>query len=712
MPFGGTGMLQTRPTFSVQRDVPQNNDELRIFMLLDCEEGPLDAQIIRSEYEFKTLYQSEAMTKSYVMALWLLRMGYTLEVCRVHECQNRSSLMLAQEGGFTYVSYPQKEQEALYEPFSNTRTQYTLESVSGIRTFGWSITIPKTGFSSTDYIAITLSSYALTELDQVAWIGITAADDVLALNAVSRNIRLDLRYTPEQLSDARFIAYQISDLLCGYGGLLKGVKVSRNDEEAEYEYSVNQPEENEDGSYTIRLYSIRPRLYATSTFDVLEDDIYNYDMLCRYLVKNKVLTAYSKYDTSLANISVSIASLGETYIDGKPDKTYSLVLNKYDNQGMVILSETYLLKEHFGIQHYNALFAAESKIADLNLYSFDLPVGTFDFGRTTKFTEAQPSDYLKAIDLMTDAANKIDTEFVLDSGVEDPEVIVRLQNSLSYDNVFFTRYNNFIPYGGFIYNGELYIKQPDINIQTETKNMGMITKNTITIYQWSTENGDILYTQINPLISTQATFSVYAAYNINGVTSEIGIVTRTVIQDGKVVKNVMRGPGYNLTSEVFFAGDIVSDNYNLPAYMGFLYKLAQSQTFEGYLDIPYTYKPTINTNELKYQINTLDENNYGIKVENPLAYYNGSEISLEGLVKIVTLLSKIKRKIKSNPAIQTNDLNNIIIEARSEVAQKFHSDTDIEIVRAIVEDRTAILELQAIIDFSYSKKFSLNIKII
>lgn len=706
-------MLQTRPTFSVQQDVPQNDTTTRIFMFLDCEEGPLDTRVIRSEFEFETLYQSEAMTKSYVMALWLLRLGYTLEVCRVHASENKCSLMLAQEAGYTYISYPQQEQEGIYESFSNTRTQYTLESVAGLRTFGWSITIPKTGFSSTDYIALTLSSYASTELDQTSWIGISAAENTLALNSVSRNIRLDLRYTPEQLQDVKFIAYQISDLLCGYGGLLKGVKVVWNEEEAEYEYQVNQPEENEDGSYTIRLYSIRPRLYATSTFDVLEDNIYNYDMLCRYIVNNKVLTAYSKYDTCISNIGLSIASLGETYVDGKADKTFSLMLNKYDHDGMIILSETYLIKEHFGLKYYNDLFAAESKIADINLYSFDLPVGTFDFGRTVEFKTAVPGDYIRVIDEMNDTAEKINTEFVLDSGVEDPEVITKLQNSLTYDNVLFTRYNNFIPYGGILYKDELYVKQPDITIQKETTDpSGTKTKTTVTVYKWETSDSKVLYTQINPVVNAQPTFSVYSNYTNDGVASEIAVISRSEVIDGKTVWNVRKGPGYNLESEVFFAGDIVSENYTLPAYMGFLYKFAQTKAFEGYLDIPYKYKPTTNTNDLRYQINELDENNYGMKILNPLAYYNGSEISLEGVVKIVTLLSKIKRKIKENPTIQTEGLSQIISESQAEILQQFHSEVEVEVVKAVVEERTAILELRTTIDFSYSKKFSLNINLI
>ena len=611
-------MLNVRPSFTIEQDNVVNDASTRVFVLLDCEEGPLDVQIVRSEYEFKTLYQSKAMTQSYVMAVWLLRLGYTLEVYRVHKSENKCSLMLALRDEETFVSYPDELLEGAYDEISNTQG-YKLENTEGIRTFGWQITIPKEGFGDKDYIAFTVNSDTQKEMLQMSWLGIAKTTGVIATNATAMQMILSdstkpYYMTEEDLKNPEKVANCIYDLLCSRGGFLRSVSAKRDEDTWEIEYTIDKPIANVDGSYTIRVYSLRPRLYASSTFDICEDDTLNYDMLCRYIVSGKVLTAYSKYDTNLANIELTITSLGETYVDGERDKTFTLTLNKYGDDDMIIMSETYLLKEHLGLKHYNDLIEAESKIADLTLYSFDLPSGTFGFGRTKDFTEATSDDYINVINLMNDTAEKIDTEFVIDSGITDINVLKMLQNSLTFDNLFITSYDD------------------DMD--------------------------------------------------------------------------------YSLTSEVMFVGDIYSDNYTLPSYMAFLYKFKQDKAFEGYLDIPYLYNEHQVNNTNKYQINAIEANNYGMKLLNPLAYHNGSEMSLEGVVKIVMLLSKIKRKIKENPTIQTPGLQQIISDAQSEVDTEFNSDVELEVITAVVEERTARIELRTVVNFSYSKKFSLNIKII
>jgi hypothetical protein len=596
--------------------------------MIDCEEGPLDLQYIASEEEFKMKYSSSSKTESYKMALWLLDMGFALDVQRIRGYNNRSSLLLTNKGE---VSCPKYD---FLENYNEDFYGVAYEDVKklGLKTYGQTITIPKKGWDpDNDYLAFTIATDNFRAGNMITWRGIVSdkykghADDFFAANSVGGYLYLKMD-SDEDYEDPKKVSEKLYDLLCASCGFMRDVTKTFNVDTETWEYEVGKVRENEDGSCSFDIYTLQPKMYISSFFDVKECRNLNYDMLCRTIIRDWSFVAYSKYDTCTSNIELRITPLGLRYIDKQQYRVFVLNIKRYGDDGLVLKEEQYTINEgKYGdptnkdnlektIQYYSDLINSSSDIVEVTFKDFDFVPSktiTYSFGREVEFKPVEEEELMKVVDNIGAGEVRLSSGLVVDSGFNSKKFIEGLQNVLTNTNFLLTTYND--------------------------------------------------------------------------------------------------DTDYNLDCEIFFNGTIDRNGDKFPSYMTLLYKLSQEKMYEGYINLPITYTKEETTNIHKYQIAELDVNNYGIKLENPLCYFNGSEISVEGALKIILTLSLILSELRSDPVQDTAGVNAIISAAQRTVGSYLGGDTQLITERAEVIDRTCYLEFSAEVNFSYSKVFSMAI---
>lgn len=449
-------MLQAHPTYSIQ-STASNEYGIMVFIFIDCDEGPLDSVLVASLQQFHSLYQTSRRTLSFCMAEWLVEMGFFLMVRRVKGCGIKTSLLLTSDPEeYTYPEYktdinPETGDmigRTQYIPITMDNPERGVDGQANLNVYGVNITIPKDGIKGR---TITIDDrnvyydYILTHVNKNWWMSFLFDRNNSTINQSMSRFRFfyDEFYTPG-LTPEGISRDVIVDTL-------EKVFVQTSG------YIVNSVELNADGSKTIKLASMQEKIILDSSFPVEENYFINYDMASRHLQDRKVVEIYSKYDTNLDNIEIEIQKLGSSFNDdGKTLSNHVMYVRKFNEDGEIILSETYSITSGEEPEEYTNLVNLNSSIIEAYFYNIeDLPVGIFRLGRFQSMTDATEGDFTN---LLGDY-ERIESDIIVDSGFTG-SYARRLEELCDITNVFLTSYNSKTNYNKLsecIFNNSTFI---------------------------------------------------------------------------------------------------------------------------------------------------------------------------------------------------------------------------------------------------------------
>lgn len=473
-------MLQTHPTHSISE---RGTDPYGIilFLEIDCDEGPLDLTLIGSLEQFNRLYQSERKTPSFLMAIWLLQMGYTLQIARVNGCDNRTSLLLTSDK----EKYSSPKYGKIYEPLKDGSTiddslltyGATIE-ISKSQPFSY-ITIPINQRVYSEYILYQtrlnkegLSSWGVIAFD--AAFLVDSADYTYGIysNLVENRYFLEEYFTdggtwnPNSPTLRKPIIRKIIELLQQHAGIFVDDKILYLDKDG------FELEEDSDKvvTYGISYYSTIGKLPMNSSFVVKENPFTNFDIKCRYLINDRIFELYSKYDSCLKNIRVIIQGIGTTIINQKTVKAYCLTIEKYDTEGNILATEQYNLNTGLTLEEANQLLNINSQLVEGRFYSDtgylpELPIKEDGYwlDRCPDMKDATIDDFVEKLE----DTDYVDSMIYLDPfmGTNETAYLKRLEELCTAQNLVFTNYKDkydynklseCIFYGTFEYNGYNY----------------------------------------------------------------------------------------------------------------------------------------------------------------------------------------------------------------------------------------------------------------
>lgn len=468
-------MLQTHPTHSISE---RGTDPYGIilFLEIDCDEGPLDLTLVGSLEQFNRLYQSERKTPSFLMAIWLLQMGYSLQIARVNGCDNRTSLLLTQDGRYSSPKYGK-----IYEPLKDDSSIN-----NSLLTYGATIEISKnndflsirTPTNQTVYSDYILYQTRLNVEGSSSW-GLIAFDRNFLVDSseytygIYANLVENDYYVSEYVPGSGYpnnpnlrksIVQAIIQLLQQHAGVFVDNRILYLDKNG---FELEE-DSNEVVNYGISYYSTIGKLPMNSSFTVKENPFINFDIECRYLINDRLVEFYSKYDSCLKNIRIVIQGIGTTIINQKTVKAYCLTIEKYDIDGNILSIEQYNLNTGLTLEEANQLLNINSQLVEGRFYSKtgylpELPIGEYWLDRCPEMRDATIDDFVKKLE----DTDYVDSMVYLDPfmGTQETTYLKRLEELCTAQNLIFTNYKDkydynklseCIFYGTFEYNGYSY----------------------------------------------------------------------------------------------------------------------------------------------------------------------------------------------------------------------------------------------------------------
>jgi len=387
-------MLRASPNFSLEPPV-STSYKITIFMLLDAQSGPLDIQEVNSIQELYLYYNSEDdYSKSYILAKKLLSLGYRLLCRRVKSSNMRISAAVSDNEVF-YPNY--------YEKYDyNTSSLFTTNRTNGL-TYTFDIVVN----------SVKLNDYLVININNKYWYGIVFSGGYeLPPGLVS-------------YQDASLV-FNPSNNEANIQTLVTAIK---KDTGFLAEYLTNSR-----GQKIIRVTSTSLQMIPSSSFSIEVDEYSNYDVDYLTNYKSVYFEVYSKYDSSVSDISITINQLYDYY---------EIIVNKHAlNPNRILFNEVYQV----GIDELNLASQTRintiSNLIEIKFIKNKLPLGTYWLDRVVPLVTTNNDFYNSLVNLEVPSKG-LSTDLIIDSGINDKKFNTELQKIASNKNlVLSSTYNN------------------------------------------------------------------------------------------------------------------------------------------------------------------------------------------------------------------------------------------------------------------------------
>lgn len=396
-------MLKVHPNISVNLTTTSEYP-ITIFMYIDCDAGPMELTQVNSLLDFYIMYQSKRVSESYKLALKLLELGYQLQLIRVNSHDNYPSLMLTNESKL--YSYPNKSIKYFNRFSKELDSSYM--NINQIRTYGFSIYVPKNGIVAGDYI--------LFNIDKDIWYYINyASNPLVSSNMYQKTFNLNNSYNYTNIDnynkfisntgDAHIVAEAITDVIRTRIGLI-----------------TTDILDNLDGSCTINCYSTELKLtphtsIGKNNLKILDNAFLNYDVLCQYFTSIKTIEFYSKYSSADSFLNCRIEKLGSIKDNDKEFNMYNIIIEKLSLDGSILYTENYQVDERLGIEYCENLFNINSKLVTCKVTDLhNIPAGSWSFERSIETIEASIQDFIN-VSNNTAGLQTMSADIIIDSGL-------------------------------------------------------------------------------------------------------------------------------------------------------------------------------------------------------------------------------------------------------------------------------------------------------